>query len=232
MLSVLSIFLSPFVFQQNIFVKSKLKYEFPFMFSIRSFLTLSISWMHLDIDLFHQCFQCILGSDATGKIRLQIESFRAILEKFSGNCGIHFPSFHPVPSFMDKLTKLKLENLLFTSLLWWEFSVHEVTVLLISDNCISIKVLTLLYWRSLSVWPHVCLFIFSKPSQISSSPVLAYFPDTLQVWRIISLHLPWQTDRWSLCSLWNLHPHSSNTNCCQQANKSINQVIFFYWIFP
>ena len=138
MLSVLSIFLSPFVFQQNIFVKSKLKYKFPFMFSIRSFLTLSISWMHLDIDLFHQCFQCILGSDATGKISLQIESFRAISEKFSGNCGDSFSQFSSCPSFMDKLTKLKLENLLFTSQLCWEFSVHEVTVLLISDYCLSI----------------------------------------------------------------------------------------------
>ena len=130
MLSVLSIFLSPFVFQQNIFVKSKLKYKFPFMFSIRSFLTLSISWMHLDIDLFHQCFQCILGSDATGKIRLQIESFRAILEKFSGNCGIHFPSFHPV---LHLWTNWRSKNLkIFCLPLWWDFSVHEVTVLLIT----------------------------------------------------------------------------------------------------
>ena len=101
MLSVLSIFLSPFVFQQNIFVKSKLKYEFPFMFSIRSFLTLSISWMHLDIDLFHQCFQCILGSWCYWEeIHLQIESFGAILEKFSPNCGDSFSQFSSCPSFI------------------------------------------------------------------------------------------------------------------------------------
>ena len=116
-------FLSPFVFQQNIFVKSKLKYKFPFMFSIRSFLTLSISWMHLDIDLFHQCFQCILG-----KIHLQIESFRTILEKFSGNCRDSFSQFSSCPSFMDKLTKFKIFKIfcyLVRFLCAWSYSITD-----------------------------------------------------------------------------------------------------------
>ena len=58
----------------------------------------------------------LLGRYSFKNSNLQIESFRAISEKFSGNCGDSFSQFSSCPSFMDKLTKLKLENLLFSSL--------------------------------------------------------------------------------------------------------------------
>ena len=67
--------------------------------------------------------------------------------------GIHFPSFHQF-SFIDKLTKLKVENLPFLVrfLCAWSYS---STYLWLLYN-VFIKVLTLLYWR-LSYFSPNCL---------------------------------------------------------------------------
>ena len=72
--------------------------------------------------------------------------------------GIHFPSFHPVLHlFMDKLTKLKLGNLLIISvvrfLCAWSYS--------ITDYCISIKVLTLLYFLRVPLCLASCLPLYT-----------------------------------------------------------------------
>lgn len=73
----------------------------------------------------------LLGRYSFKNSNLQIESFRAISEKFSGNCGDSFSQFSSCPSFMDKLTKLKLENLLFSSLRFlcaWSYSITDCCV--------------------------------------------------------------------------------------------------------
>ena len=68
--------------------------------------------------------------------------------------GIHFPSFHQF-SFIDKLTKLKVENLPFLVrfLCAWSYS--------ITDYCISIKVLTLLYFLRVPLCLASCLPLYT-----------------------------------------------------------------------